>query len=365
MTVLRAAAETHTGYVRSTNQDLALVSGDLVAVADGMGGHLGGEVAARTAIEQLLEAYVRDRSGDGLVRAARRANRGVWRKSRVDRTLHGMGTTLTALALVERTDLAAADEPLSAGERPLRIVLLNVGDSRAYLLEAGTHQLRQLTEDHSVVEEMVRQGELTPEEAAVHPHRHVLTRALGIEAEVALDIWELAAEIGDRFLLCSDGLTNELPDAEIADILARATDPQAAVSELVGRALGHGGMDNVTVVVADVADGHEDPEGVQVQFVPPGAPLPEHPVEGTPELTEAIPITQPSDGANEQVAGGPPTGGPVAGGPPTGGPAESGDGDGEPAADAAAGGSGAAPALGGKPSAAETASGATLAAGLL
>ena len=331
MTVLRAAAETHAGYVRSTNQDLALVAGDLVAVADGMGGHLGGEVAARTAIEELLEAYVRDRSGDGLVRAARRANRGVWRRSRLDRTLHGMGTTLTALALVARADPPSADEPLPRGERRVRIVLLNVGDSRAYLLEAGTHQLRQLTEDHSVVEEMVRQGELTPEEAAVHPHRHVLTRALGIEAEVALDIWEMAAEIGDRFLLCSDGLTNELPDAEIADILARATDPQAAVSELVGRARGHGGMDNVTVVVADVADGDEDPEGVQVQFVPPGAPLPEHSVEGTPELTEAIPITQPADGANGQVAGR----------------------------------SGAASALEGEPSAAQTASGAALAAGLL
>ena len=100
MTVLRASAETHTGYVRSTNQDLALVSGDLVAVADGMGGHLGGEVAARTAIEELLEAYLKERTADGLVSAAHRANRAVWRKSRVDRKLHGMGTTLTAAALV-------------------------------------------------------------------------------------------------------------------------------------------------------------------------------------------------------------------------------------------------------------------------
>src|ERR1022692_372147 len=104
MTVLRAAAQTHTGYVRSTNQDLALVSPDLVAIADGMGGHLGGEVAARTAIEELLDEYRQDRSGQGLVNAARRANRTIWRKSRVDRKLHGMGTTLTAAALVEIAD---------------------------------------------------------------------------------------------------------------------------------------------------------------------------------------------------------------------------------------------------------------------
>ena len=290
MTALRAAAETHTGYVRSTNQDLALVSGDLVAVADGMGGHLGGEVASRTAIEELLEVFARDRTGDGFVAAARRANRAVWRKSRVDRTLHGMGTTLTAAALVPGRSGAA---PVGDGNNDpgVHLVLLNVGDSRAYRFDRTTRQLRQLTEDHSVVEEMVRQGELTPEEAAVHPHRHVLTRALGIEAEVALDIWDLEADLGSRFLLCSDGLTNEVPDAEIAEILPEAGSPEEAVAELVGRALGHGGMDNVTVVVADVVDGDDDPVAVPIQLVPPGAPLPEDPVLGTPELTEAIPVT--------------------------------------------------------------------------
>jgi len=307
MTRLRAAADTHTGYVRSTNQDLALVSGDLVAVADGMGGHLGGEVAARTAIEELLEAFARDRSGDGFVAAARRANRAVWRKSRVERTLHGMGTTLTALALVERGDDDGA-------EASARLVLLNVGDSRAYVFEIDTQHLRQLTEDHSVVEEMVRHGELTHEEAAVHPHRHVLTRALGIEAEVALDIWELEAAVGSRFLLCSDGLTNELPDGEIADILGRAASPEEAVGELVGRALGHGGMDNVTVVVADIVEGADDSVSVPV-LVPAGSPLPEDPVMGTPELTEAIPITQP---AGESGDADPPASDPARLDPPQG-----------------------------------------------
>lgn len=282
MTVLRAAAETHTGYVRSTNQDLALVSGDLIAVADGMGGHLGGEVASRTAIEELLNAFVQDRSDEGIVMAARRANRAVWRKSRVDRALHGMGTTLTAAALVR-----------DGGDEHPHLVLVNVGDSRAYVLDRGTRELRQLTDDHSVVEEMVRQGELSPEEAAVHPHRHVLTRALGIEPEVAVDVWSLQVDATARFLLCSDGLTNELKDLEIAEILAGAPSPEEAVGELVGRALGHGGMDNVTVVVADVVQGTGDPAAVDVQLIPPGPSPPEAPVLGTPELTEAIPIMEP------------------------------------------------------------------------
>jgi serine/threonine protein phosphatase PrpC len=295
MTVLRAAAATHTGYVRSTNQDLALVSGDLVAVADGMGGHLGGEVAARTAIEELLDAFLRERTADGLVSAARLANRAVWRKSRIDRKLQGMGTTLTAAALVAAP---AGDGDESGAGKPARLILVNVGDSRAYVLDRSTRRLRQLTDDHSVVEEMVRQGELTPEEASVHPHRHVLTRALGIEPEVALDIWELEAETGSRFLLCSDGLTNEVPDEEIARVLATAEDPEQAGSELVSRALGHGGMDNVTVVVADVIEGDLDPAEL-AELVPPGPPLPEDPVAGTPDLTEAVPVAAPA----ETVAG--------------------------------------------------------------
>jgi PPM family protein phosphatase len=310
MTVLRAAAETHTGYVRSTNQDLALVSGDLVAVADGMGGHLGGEVAARTAIEELLEAYLKQRTAEGLVSAARRANRAVWRKSRVDRKLHGMGTTLTAAALVlagpdggaggaggggggEEGGAEEGGAEEGGGDRRRHLVLVNVGDSRAYVLDRSTQRLRQLTDDHSVVEEMVRQGELTSEEASVHPHRHVLTRALGIEAEVTLDIWELEAEAGSRFLLCSDGLTNEVADDEIADVLANAADPEQAGRELVGRALGHGGMDNVTVVVADVVEGDVDLAEVPV-LVPPLPPHPEAPVVGTPELTGAVPVSAPA-----------------------------------------------------------------------
>lgn len=291
MTVLRAAAETHTGYVRAINQDQAVISGDLVAVADGMGGHLGGEVAARTAIEELVAAFRRDRTPSGLVGAVRKANRAIWRRSRVDRKLHGMGTTLTAAALIL---------PLEPdGSSAAHVTLVNVGDSRAYRLVPNSTELQRLTEDHTVVEEMVRQGELTPEEAAVHPHRHVLTRAVGIDPEVDMDVWDLSFEPGSRLLLCSDGLTNELTDDEIADVLAKEQDPTRAAHELVGRALGHGGMDNVTVVVIDLVDeegGAEQP----VQLVPARAAALNTAVDEATDITQAVPVTPVDDGLGGQ-----------------------------------------------------------------
>jgi serine/threonine protein phosphatase PrpC len=294
MRLLRSAAETHTGYVRTTNQDLALISNDLIAVADGMGGHLGGEVAARTAIEELLSAWRNDRSADGLVGAVRRANRAIWRRSKVDRKLHGMGTTLTAVALVS----GGAD---ADGDRT-HVALVNIGDSRAYELDGRDQQLYRLTEDHSVVEEMVRQGELTPAEAAVHPHRHVLTRALGIDAEVAMDLWDLDPVPGTRIMLCSDGLTNEVAESEIAEVLATFPEPAAAARELVGRALGHGGIDNVTVVVVDVVEGSEDEADVPVEMVPALASGSDPPPGDGRDITEAIPVT-PADGAGAADAG--------------------------------------------------------------
>ncbi|MGH9298766.1 MAG: protein phosphatase 2C domain-containing protein, partial [Acidimicrobiales bacterium] len=292
--ILRAAAESHTGYVRANNQDTALISGDLLAVADGMGGHLGGEVAARTAIEELLQAYLRDRTGAGLESAVRRANQAIWRKSRADRKLHGMGTTLTAVALVEGEAAVARDAAGrgdSGGQRS-HLALVNVGDSRAYSIDPDTREMKRLTEDHSVVEEMVRQGELTPDEAAVHPHRHVLTRALGIDSEVDLDIWDLEPALGSRILLCSDGLTNEVTENEIAQVLAASPDPAEAARELVGRALGHGGMDNVTVVVIDVLEG-EDVASQPVEMIPPPPGSPDlREQAGGADITQALPITR-------------------------------------------------------------------------
>lgn len=242
---LRAGSASHRGRVRATNEDLALVSPDLVAVADGMGGHLGGEVAARTAIEELLAAFRRNRSSAGLVAAVERANRAIWQRSRTHRNLRGMGTTLTAAALVGRDDAQ-------------RVAIVNVGDSRAYLFEPAHGRLSKLTEDHSVVEEMVRHGELTEAEAAVHPHRHILTRALGVEHRVEVDAWELDVAPGHRILLCSDGLTNELGEEEIGAVLRDVGDPRAAAATLVRDALRHGGSDNVTAVVVDVLAGSDE-----------------------------------------------------------------------------------------------------------
>jgi serine/threonine protein phosphatase PrpC len=288
MTAIRAAAETHTGYVRSNNEDLAVISSDLAAIADGMGGHLGGEVAARTAIEELVEAFQRDRTASGLVAAVRRANRAIWRKSRVDRKLHGMGTTLTAAALVRGEG--------DAEGATTHLALVNVGDSRAYRLDRGrgdTPILTRLTVDHSLVEEMVRQGELTPDEAAVHPHRHVLTRALGIDPEVDTDVWDLQALPGTRLLLCSDGMTDDVPEDEIARVLAASDDPHDAARELVNRALGHGGLDNVTVVVIDVLEELAPGEEQGLEMVPPRPPMPD--MAGGDygaDVTQALPVTR-------------------------------------------------------------------------
>ena len=239
MTALRAGAATDVGRVRSSNQDQLLVTERLFAVADGMGGHAGGEVAALTAVEALRAAFGGGRSTEGLAEAVRNANQAVWKRARERRDLHGMGTTLTAVALVEVD-----------GEELLAVA--NVGDSRAYLFRDG--ELDQLTEDHSVPEELLRAGRLSPEEAAAHPQRNVLTRALGIDPDVDIDCFEVTPYRGDRVLLGSDGLFNEVDDGEIASVLRRLDDPDAAARELVTLARDQGGNDNITVVIVDVVD---------------------------------------------------------------------------------------------------------------
>lgn len=296
MTALRSAVESHTGYVRTNNEDLAVIGTDFGAIADGMGGHLGGEVAARTAIEQLAEVLSHDKTTDGLVEAVRRANAAIWQRSRSDRSVHGMGTTLTAAVLV------------SADGQADRLVLVNVGDSRAYSVDRGLDHPRiaQLTEDHTVVEEMVRQGELSAAEAAVHPHRHVLTRALGIDPEVDVDLWEIEPKPGTRLLLCSDGLSDDVPESEIEAALLSSDDPGEAAHALVEAALGHGGMDNVTVAVIDVVDEPTEAGAQSLHFAParpqtiePGADR------GREDVTQALPIQQPA--AAEGASQGAPT----------------------------------------------------------
>lgn len=239
MTELRWGSATDTGVVRTNNEDSLLVAEPLFAVADGMGGHAGGEVASTVAVEALRVAFAGDQTVDGLVAAVRQANAAVLERASAEIQLRGMGTTLTALALVTEDGEA-------------RLALVNVGDSRAYLLQQG--ELSRLTEDHSLVEELVREGQMSPEEAATHPQRHVVTRALGMGPGVEPDVWQILPVKGDRILLCSDGLPNEVAEDDIAATLRHEPDANHAAEELVRLARQHGGADNITVVVVDVAD---------------------------------------------------------------------------------------------------------------
>ena len=242
MTLLRSGSATDTGLVRSVNQDLAVESPSLFAVADGMGGHAGGEVASRLAIEALGVAFGRQPTGAGLSEAVTEANTVVWQRSQENPELRGMGTTLTAMAVVNEDGHDA-------------LALVNVGDSRSYRFHDG--EMIQITTDHSLAEEMVRTGELTSAEAAVHPHRHILTRALGVSPEVTVDLWKIQPVRGDRYLLCSDGLTNELDTAQLAEVLSSVADPRRAAELLVRAARSHGGSDNITTVVVDVVVGED------------------------------------------------------------------------------------------------------------
>ena len=235
-----AGAATDVGMVRTENQDHLLIQPRLWLVADGMGGHRGGEVASLVASE-VVASGVADLGPQRLDDAVRRANGAVIDRALGDPDLAGMGTTLTALAAVSGAD----------GDAEV-LVLVNVGDSRTYRLAAGASAVEQLTTDHSLVAEWEREGRITAEQAATHPHRNVITRALGIDEDVEVDRWELAPTVGDRYLLCSDGLTNELDDDAIAAVLVGTADPQVAADELVAQANVAGGRDNVTVVVVDV-----------------------------------------------------------------------------------------------------------------
>jgi len=229
---IEAGVATHVGQVRTGNEDAYLLEPPLYAVADGMGGHRGGEVASQLALTTIAESF---RKGAApFADQVRAANRAVFERSGADRAVAGMGTTLTAAVI--RGEVAH---------------LVHVGDSRAYLLRAGS--LRQLTDDHTLVNRMVKAGEITPEEAEVHPHRNVLVRALGTEADVPLDERDVGLLDGDRLLLCSDGLTGMISEDQIQAILTSTEGaPQEAADRLVLAANRAGGVDNITVVVLDV-----------------------------------------------------------------------------------------------------------------
>lgn len=244
VTQLRWGSATDVGRVRSNNQDSSLVALPLFAVADGMGGHAAGEVASRLALD-TLRTSITDQSLESLVAGVKLANTRVFEMSHTDASMRGMGTTLCAVALVV----------IDGHER---LAVVNVGDSRVYVLQDGA--LIQVSEDHSLVESMVRQGTITPEQAKIHPQRNILTRALGIDGEVGVDSWEVAPFSGDRYLLCSDGLFNEVTDEHIAEVLTDTEDPQEAAEILVRMANEGGGRDNITVVIVDVVEGLDPSE---------------------------------------------------------------------------------------------------------
>ncbi len=237
--MLRAAEtvwKTDTGRQRRDNEDNAFARAPVFVVADGMGGAQAGEVASKIAIEAFEQGLPDSGSPEQrLADRVREANRRIHERSQTDHERAGMGTTLTAAYL----DDAA-------------IAIAHVGDSRAYLFRDGS--LERLTEDHSLVEELVRQQKLTPEQAAEHPQRSIITRALGPEETVEVDTWTYPVRAGDVLLLCSDGLTSMVSEARVAEILASAGSLTDAANALIDAANGAGGRDNITVVLFRLED---------------------------------------------------------------------------------------------------------------
>lgn len=240
---ITADGKSDIGKVRQSNQDAFVSDTDLhlFVVADGMGGHSGGEIASRKAVEALLAAFREeitisansDQNGSidsELVRAIEAANNHVFQLALADRKLQGMGTTLVALNIVDST-----------------AVVGSVGDSRVYLWR--DRQLRQVTRDHSLVNEYVRMGTLSAEEASTHPLKHIISRAIGVHPTVEVDHFEIPLQADDLFMLCSDGLTNMLDDHDLSAILtAVGNQPSALCAEFIARANAKGGLDNITVV---------------------------------------------------------------------------------------------------------------------
>jgi PPM family protein phosphatase len=238
--MLKVAEEAHktdTGRQRHANEDSYFARAPLFAVADGMGGAQAGEVASRIAAGAFEHGPRNDSdSAEGqLEEIAQEANREIHQLAQKDSSRAGMGTTLTAAML-----------------RDDEVALGHVGDSRAYLLRDG--QLKRLTKDHSLVEELRRQGRLTEEQAEEHPQRSIITRALGPEPSVNVDTMTFPARDGDVFLLCSDGLTTMVPDEEIREILVNSKSLRSAVNKLVDAANRGGGRDNITAVAFRLAD---------------------------------------------------------------------------------------------------------------
>jgi protein phosphatase len=238
------AVRTDTGRQRSANEDSYFVRGSLFVVADGMGGAQAGEVASKAAAESFDREQPAMSPERLLETTIEEANRTIHELARKDPGLAGMGTTTTAAILAPEAE---------------EVAIGHVGDSRAYRLRGG--KLERLTRDHSLVEEMRRKGQLTDAQAEDHPQRSIITRALGPEPEVQVDVQTVPAQAGDVFLVCSDGLTTMLDDEHIARLLIRASSLDAAVRALVDEANRAGGRDNITVLLFRLEDAAAAPVG--------------------------------------------------------------------------------------------------------
>jgi protein phosphatase len=228
-------ALTHTGHRRAGNEDSYLADVPLFAVADGMGGHSHGDRASDAVVRRLQAAV----DGDFVESAAiiEALNRATWDIHQLDDASQGIGTTVTGVAL-----------SLSAGQA--QFTVFNVGDSRVYCFADG--MLKQITTDHSVVQEMIERGQLTVDEAESHPDANVITRAVGFSVEPDVDLQTLPLTSGMRILVCSDGLTKEVPFDRIAQHLGAQLSARETANSLVDAALTQGGRDNITVIVVDV-----------------------------------------------------------------------------------------------------------------
>ena len=268
MTLGSSASITDPGRRRRRNEDSYVCEPPLFAIADGMGGAQAGEVASRLAAAVLQEANGAELSEARIAELIQEANRRVFQRSNEDAATSGMGTTMT---------VALVDDP---GES---IVVGHVGDSRAYRVRDG--ELEQLTEDHSLVGELLRSGRLSAEEAEIHPQRSVITRAIGTEPDVDVDTFTIPALPGDLFLLCSDGLTDMISDREILALLDGEGDLDTAARGLVDAANTAGGEDNITVVLFQIAAPGEDTVRLPASAAPPHEPE----LEDTLSGLEAVP----------------------------------------------------------------------------
>lgn len=238
---MKTFSKTDVGMVREVNQDYVFVTespvgkfSNLLVVADGMGGHRAGEYASRLAVEvvkQELETGTEDTPEAMIRNAIAHANKKVLETAKQDAKLSGMGTTLVVATVIDHT-----------------LYFANVGDSRLYLLN---DDIKQLSKDHSLVQEMVRLGGINEEEAKYHPDKNIITRAIGAKDELEIDFYEYRLRRGDIILMCTDGLSNQVEDQEILHIVKRSRDVVEAVEQLIERAKENGGNDNIGVIVAE------------------------------------------------------------------------------------------------------------------